>query len=976
MTDTNIPDTEKTSRWNHLLTEKIVSCAHLSLSQSLADLFGGCRDPEFRRPPSATDLYTRYDALDALYTYKETVARTFKDEFLKGVWNPNIQNQPCEQFEDDPYLPEIIDTDHIELNEAVLPIFERAENAHKTALLHLDVRLDYLNQYLKDPIDPQGLHPKALLDAFKVSISALALRLPGKVLLCKIFEQQISTALEQLYLDLNKTLIDVGVIDSDTWINKEIQAREQKNVKPKQTTGQLAPTGMHAGADERSAANSQAKGTWKGSAVHSKNELLLLEDARENKHDGTFSPTLTENEFLHLLVEPNTPGSGSSLSKYQRSHLTAALSALQRETLKTGVILTVEELESAITPILYNSGIFNANELVAAEHHVISFVNQIFQTLLDGDSESGSVNPLIAKLLIPTTKLALLDFEFFKNPKHPAREFLNHLATLTIGVVEDSDPLNAKLQKIIDKILSRFDTNVGVFEEPLNEIRQLASAEAERIRKTEEKAQREAQIKARRSIARGTVAATIQRLLKSKNLSRELKDFIQGCWAPYMALIFSAKGPRSRRWNDSVVMVRNLVEASQPTKTLADFERLIGPTDAYCEQLKISLSELALDRKNPLLIKRVCVWLKDYHKQLVSAAPPADALYPPILSVDDLSDDYETEQQSENITRGKQSASTTGGLDNDVEDAVATEPESIPDQSEGQTDPSAHNQAPTEPVYYDDDHGAEPVYYDDNHGVEPADDDHGKEPVYYDDNHGYDDDHGVEPVQFDDDHGVEPVYYDDDHGVDLAYDDDHGTEHVYYDDDHGIEETTTDDSESQRSIVDASVDKPRSDTPQTDQETVAANQQQTYSHEDSDHEEDYTSEAPTHADQIDAAQSHESNIDELLSDISANAVYEADLDKLLQSLPSHVKAGTWYEIYQSDDRAKRRLKLSAILEDTGQVLFANRLGEGELIIDLQTFLEDLREGYSKPINDNNLFDRALTSVISNIRESQQQRSSR
>jgi len=962
MIETKIPDTEKISRWNNQLTEKIVSCAHVSLSRCLADLFVKCRDPEFRRHPSASDLYTRYDALDALYTYKESVARAFKDEFIKGVWNPSAHDQHGEYLDDDLNLPQIIETEHLELNEAVLPISQRVEDAHKTALLHLDLRLDYLNKYLSDPIDPQGIHPRALLDAFMLSISALSLRLPGKVLLCKIFEQQISAALEQLYLDLNKMLIDAGIVDNDGWIDEALRARDKVRTETEQHAAQLVRAHNHAGADGRNVANDVLEGTGQVSAVHSKNEFPLLGEAAENRHTGSFVPTLTEDEFLHLLVEPNTPGSGSSLSKYQRSHLTAALSALQRETLKTGVVFTVEELESAVTPILYNSGIFNANELVAAEHHVITFVDQIFKTLLDGDAGSSSVNPLIARLLIPTIKLALLDFEFFKNPQHPAREFFNHLATLTIGVIDDSDPLTAKLQTIINKILSRFDTNVGVFAEPLHEIRQLAKSEAKRIRRTEEKAQREAQIKARRSIARGTVTATIQRLIQNKKLSRELKDFIQGCWAPYMALIFSTKGPRSRDWKDSILIVRNMVEASQADRTLEDFDRLIGPTEVYCKHLKGKLSELTLDQKNPLLIKRVCVWLEQYHERLVSTALPAEKQLLPIVSVDDLSDDNATVQQSEDQPRAEETTAATNGTEENIEDALPCEPESLLDQTKNKPELPAPNQVPTEPVYFDDDHGIEPVYYDDDHGTEP---------VYYDD------DHGTEPVHYDDDHGTEPVYYDDDHGTEpIHHDGEHDAEPVYYDDTHGIEESATGNSESQIGSVDVSAEESRAATSETARETVADKRQGHDLQENRDHQEDYSSEATTHAEPIDSAHRSESNIDELMSEIGENVVYETDLDKLLKSLPSHVRAGTWYEIYQSDDRAKRRLKLSAILEDTGQVLFANRLGESQLIIDLQTFLEDLREGYSKPINDNNLFDRALTTVISNIRESQEQRASR
>jgi hypothetical protein len=90
-------------------------------------------------------------------------------------------------------------------------------------------------------------------------------------------------------------------------------------------------------------------------------------------------------------------------------------------------------------------------------------------------------------------------------------------------------------------------------------------------------------------------------------------------------------------------------------------------------------------------------------------------------------------------------------------------------------------------------------------------------------------------------------------------------------------------------------------------------------------------------------------------------------------LPVYVKPGVWFEIHQPKTGKKRYLKLHAILEESEQILFSNRLGKAELRIDIETFLEELRGGYSKVIEDSNRFDRALNTVIESIRRSQQQR---
>ena len=80
-------------------------------------------------------------------------------------------------------------------------------------------------------------------------------------------------------------------------------------------------------------------------------------------------------------------------------------------------------------------------------------------------------------------------------------------------------------------------------------------------------------------------------------------------------------------------------------------------------------------------------------------------------------------------------------------------------------------------------------------------------------------------------------------------------------------------------------------------------------------------------------------------------------------LPPEVRPGTWFEIFLGEHRAKRRLKLSAVMTDTGEVLFATRTGEETLTLPLQRFLDDLREGRSSPIEDTNRFEHALQAVI-------------
>jgi hypothetical protein len=80
-------------------------------------------------------------------------------------------------------------------------------------------------------------------------------------------------------------------------------------------------------------------------------------------------------------------------------------------------------------------------------------------------------------------------------------------------------------------------------------------------------------------------------------------------------------------------------------------------------------------------------------------------------------------------------------------------------------------------------------------------------------------------------------------------------------------------------------------------------------------------------------------------------------------LPSDVRPGVWFIIYDGPDRPKRRLKLSVILMEEARLVFVDRMGIKVLEKDAALFAEDLSEGRSSTIADHSLFDHALSRVI-------------
>ena len=89
-------------------------------------------------------------------------------------------------------------------------------------------------------------------------------------------------------------------------------------------------------------------------------------------------------------------------------------------------------------------------------------------------------------------------------------------------------------------------------------------------------------------------------------------------------------------------------------------------------------------------------------------------------------------------------------------------------------------------------------------------------------------------------------------------------------------------------------------------------------------------------------------------------------EEKLSKLASNTKPGAWYEIYTSEDKALRRLKLSIILNDAAQLIFVDRKGIKIIEKDAEEFARELEDNRSRLIADHSTFDHALGKVIGAI----------
>ena len=91
---------------------------------------------------------------------------------------------------------------------------------------------------------------------------------------------------------------------------------------------------------------------------------------------------------------------------------------------------------------------------------------------------------------------------------------------------------------------------------------------------------------------------------------------------------------------------------------------------------------------------------------------------------------------------------------------------------------------------------------------------------------------------------------------------------------------------------------------------------------------------------------------------------EESVVEKVSRLPTYVKPGTWFEIFNGEDHPVRRLKMSVILIETGKIVFVDRKGIKGIEKDAGEFADELNNNTSRVIADHSTFDHALGSVLS------------
>ena len=613
------------------LLKQITECLNQELSELTGCMFDSADDMLFQMAENADSNERQneyFDTMRMLRVERKPVIQAFAD-------NLKARLQPAQTEADTAGLDEeelsLVDQSEMEELVAISTMQSKAMNLYGEAVNHLEARIEHLA--LKSPgiFARDALSPKSLCESLRDALADLELTTNTKLMLFKLFDQEVILHLAPLYQKLNQLFMDQGILPQIKTANSTQPQKSRYSAQPEPAPGSDSnyavfrdnmvcqpsatsyyaashnpgnssgysnghnhgATGAHGapmGAPSVNGGNGPASGSGNGAGNHLQQEISRV--ASQFIYGGSTAAN----------GRASTSGQGNQF--YDRRDVMQALSSIQQQTLghsqagnaQTVLINSGELKQALLSQIGQQSAGTISRQVSRVDEKTIDFIEMLFDAIIADDAISEPVTNLLLRLQIPLIKVAMIDENFFGASEHPCKTTLNMLAYLGRGIAERSDPLFGKLEQVVESILNEFDIDLDSFE---NAVAMLEDIERDEISRSVE-IETETQKAVLHAHARDMVLAELQQHAKNQQLPKASQKLILKHWSTLMFHRYIKHGKQSEQWQQASSAARQLIQLLQPIGSSQSHFRVQREKDGLLELIHSSLLQT---RQNPLEIE-------------------------------------------------------------------------------------------------------------------------------------------------------------------------------------------------------------------------------------------------------------------------------------------------------------------------------------------------------------------------------------
>lgn len=488
----------------------------------------------------------------------------------------------------------IKDTD-LEESLAIDGMVAKAQQRYSQPLYALEQRLHHLSPSRTLSIDTLPAGPHALCVAFRKALCHHDADLKIKLILYKLFDKHVMSALDDCYEDFNTFLIRAGVLP---------ELKMQIRKVPGQTSsahGAAMPSGDTA---------SHTEGNFTSAGEGSTDFLATLQHLLAQAQ-GAHQPGIVSTGMAALGAPSGAiPTTGNDLAPTVLS----ALTGLQQQSVVAPVAEAGAEGNATLrTQLVTALGPEQAATLRQVDNDLIDIVSLLFDFILDDDNLPTAAKALLARLQIPMLKLAMLDRDFFSHKKHPARRLLNLMANACLGLDEgtaDKAGVLDEVERVVNRILDEFTDEIGLFDTLLEEFSDWQAREAQREDVVPEPVSTRFRRREEIALAKQWVMASVAEHMAGKPVPDILHALITGPWTEVLLQTYLRHGEDDVLWLEQIRFIDILLWSVEPKQAPGDRRKLAGVIQSLVYTLRDGLDQAGCPQED---VQRIIDSLESYH---------------------------------------------------------------------------------------------------------------------------------------------------------------------------------------------------------------------------------------------------------------------------------------------------------------------------------------------------------------------------
>jgi hypothetical protein len=257
----------------------------------------------------------------------------------------------------------------------------------------------------------------------------------------------------------------------------------------------------------------------------------------------------------------------------------------------------------------------------------IDIVAMLFDYFFDDAHIPDALKALIGRLQIPVLKVAMLDKHFFSNKKHPARQFLDVMASAAVGWSEKEEPrLYARIGDCVQIIIDRFEEDVGVFWEQLGVLVNFLEDEERQADSNTGQVMEDLERREREEIAAVIADDQIRRRTGLHPVPPLIEEFLDKLWRRALTDTYAHHGEQSEQWVKALESMDDLIWSISPKTGTDERLRLVALLPDLLRRLRGALGELGLSEadKDAFFSKLVFLHAQAVRAGLESVVSAAD----------------------------------------------------------------------------------------------------------------------------------------------------------------------------------------------------------------------------------------------------------------------------------------------------------------------------------------------------------------